>query len=129
MTAVIRNKPDFWRTPVADMPVAENRYTDDFDDEFRWNRQMCPTLRDWRKHVPYQVGDVIWCERWSNKERKNVPCKALVLDVFWDREYLERSGDRREKYRIAWATKDGKWSSLYAYVHPGYVQRGYNMAG
>lgn len=123
MTAVIRNKPDFWNTPVEDMAVEPNRYNDDFDDEFRWNHRLSPRLRDWRAKVPYQPGHVIWCE-----ERKNVACKALVLDVFWDRENLERTGDRREKYRIAWATKSGNWSSLYTYVHPGYVQRGYQMA-
>jgi hypothetical protein len=113
MSRVIRNwKPD----RVEDTPVAEHRYRWDTADE-TWKAD---SYREWLALVPYKVGEVIMVSCGDHALR------TRILDVLSERD---RFGDRREVYRVQYETKSGLWAKLYQRIHPGFVQRGYWLAG
>lgn len=125
MTRRIRLEPTHlanWNKPVAECEVADHRYTDDHDDRYEWDSTV--EYKAWKAAVPYHDGDVVWCEDWNRKGEK-VAKRAIVLGVFVDGDYRERTGDRRPKYRIAFETAAGKWARVFSYTHPGFIQRGY----
>jgi len=112
-------------TPEA-AEVAPHRYLynhegDEMDFRFKWAELG---YKEWRAAVPYKAGEVIYFQ--SNGEAT----KALILDVGSYRpEAGIYAGDKVETYRIAYATKTGKWSKNWLRIYPGDVQRGYKLAG
>lgn len=112
-------KPD----RVEDAEIAPHRYTWDASSDYQDARELKAFLAG----VPYKAGEVVYVERAGHGEY--VARKARILFVTWDREHRERTGERREMYRVQFETGAGLWSKLWEYVHPGHVQRGYKLAG
>lgn len=117
MARMIRNAPAEWTKPVDEIPVEPHRYRyDECNDDYRY----AATYREFITGVPYQRGHVVYVSD-NGKLRK-----ALILDVRSDRD---RYGDRREMFRIAFATAGDTWSKLFNYTYSGPIQRGYKIAG
>jgi len=110
-----RNNPD-----PAIGEIAPHRYTYHANTDFRWDGR---NYTEWKKAVPYQPGEIVYFYRDGEEKR------ALIVDIFYDRQNRERTGDLREKYRVRYETKKGNWSNNWLDVHPGDVQRGYQAAG
>ena len=95
--------PDHYRVP-------------EFSDEFR--------MKDWRTFTEgrsklYRVGDVVWIKRDDKAVR------GLVVGV----GYIEHHVAYRfiERYKVRFATRDGRWSENNRYIMPGEIRDGYEM--
>lgn len=104
-------------TPPADAAVAPHRYRWD-TDEGHEHEDMPPVV--WRASVAYKAGDVVYVAH------NGAAVKARVLYVW--REVRENR-DPIAKYRVQLATKAGEWSRMWVYTWPGFIQRGYALAG
>lgn len=104
---------------VEDFEVAPHRYlwTGGKGTE---SDPYADTYKEWLDSVPYKPGEVVYVDEWDGVK------KARILYIFSDHD---RYGDRRERYRIQFATKKGEWSKLYTYTYPGPIQRGYQKMG
>lgn len=100
---------------VANAVVAPHRYTWDRDDGV-----MEKGYRQTIDLAPYKVGDVVLVEV------GNTAVKAIVLSVL---AYRDRYGDYQEYYRVARETKKGLWAKVWCNTFPGFIQRGYALAG
>lgn len=129
MTRMIRNVASditAYTMKPSECTLAPHRYTDDHDNDYRWDRSVAPDYRAWKAAVPYKPGDVVMIEHWGTKVKS--ARRALILGVFIDRDWSDRNpGDRMEKYRITLETTDDRWAKLYSYTWPGHIQRGYMM--
>lgn len=103
--------------PVEACAVAPHRYTWEGQDN---PYQHAKRVTDFLRGVAYQKGDVVYVER------NGAPVKALILYVGCSRDSW---GDRREWFKVLLATRKGKWSGAWHRTYPGFVQRGYQLAG
>lgn len=107
--------------PVADerveaTPVAPHRYLWSVDEV----EPVDATVKAWKATVPYQPGDVVWVQVDSTTAKR-----ALVIGLFSSYHCHER----RAQFRVRLETKAGLWSKQWIYTWPGFIQRGYAMAG
>ena len=119
MTRLVRDwKPE----PVTGCVVAPHRYTwdDATQDDPSVHEYGVDALRRWQKTVPYQPGEVVYVER------NGKAVLARILNVFHERN---RFDERVAKFRVQYATGDGEWSKMWVYTYPGFIQRGYALAG
>lgn len=116
-------KPDL----VASAEVAPHRYlwsgAIDAVGNVLPDPDAAPDFKAFKAAVPYQAGDVVYVDRGG------VPVKARIIDFWWDRDLRERTGEKREMYRVQFETAAGMWSKLWERTHPGFIQRGYKLAG
>lgn len=102
---------------VEDYPVAPHRYT--------WaGEEVEPaddSVKAWRATVPYQAGDVVWVQVGDGKA-----LRARILHVF---VHYNRFHERVAQFRIVLETKKGLWAKQWIYTWPGFIQRGYAIAG
>lgn len=103
--------------PVEATPVAPHRYT--------WSREepepKDATVKAWRATVPYQPGDVVWVQ-----VSEGVAKRALVIRLH---AHYDRWHTRMAMFKVCFETKAGKWSRQWNYTWPGFIQRGYAVAG
>lgn len=81
---------------------------------------LCDDYNEAKANIPYLEGEVIWLIR------DGKPIRALIIDTHLERD---RFGDRREFYRVVFETKKDTWSKLWEKTWPGFVQKGYKIAG
>jgi len=115
MARIVRN----WQPIEADASkVAPHRYLyTGMNDDYR----DAKTYREFIDGCPYKIGDIVYIEEGN----KAVLC--LITGVW--REYVERWGEYREKYRVQRATAKGLFSKTWFYTYSGFIQRGYWRAG
>lgn len=110
---------------VASAEVAPHRYgwlaTLRPDGSEAKSFEVCNTYAERMENVPYREGEVVYIDR--NGEA----VKARIYRVMTTMR--DRFGDRREAYKVQYATASGHWSKLWEMAHPGYIQRGYKLAG
>ena len=110
----------------ADTQVAEHRYlwtgsVDELERELLASERGTEARRRFLALVPYKAGEVVYIEHAGGC------AKAYISAVLCD---YDRYGDRQEVYRVHRLTADGKrFSKSWCYVYPGFIQRGYRLAG
>ena len=103
---------------VADLPVAPHRYhwdnpppdLDDFDD-----------YKAMKAAIPYSEGEVVYIERGGKAVR------ALIYVASYYRS--DYDGCRRAYFKVQVETAEGLFSKLWEKTWPGFIQRGYQLAG
>ncbi len=109
-----RNIRNYESSKVEDSPVAPHRYRADV------YKPDPKSYDEWKKQIPYKPGEVVYMDDFGK------PVKAKIIYVFRDHD---RFGFPREKYRVQKATQKGLWSKNWIYIYPGFIQRGYKLAG
>ena len=103
--------------PVDAYEVAPHRYLWTAECDYR----DADTYREFIKGVPYQPGEVVYIDH------NGSATKAMIVRVFGERD---RYGDRREKFAVSLANKKGdRFAKHWFYTWPGFIQRGYQLAG
>lgn len=114
MSRVVRD----WREERADdFPVAPHRYVwSGTDDTFLHAK----THKEFKAGCPYKEGEVVFVEHGGK------PVRAKIIGVWRERDYY---GDPRVVYRVQLETAKGIFSKLWTTTWPGFIQRGYQLAG
>lgn len=113
MGRVVRDwKPE----KVEDAVMAPHRYTWDSEGS-QWD---APDYKTWLASVPYKAGENVYLDFGGRL------VKAHILNVVRSDDGF---GFRREAYTVQVETKTGHWSKLWERTHPGFIQRGYLLAG
>ncbi len=110
MTRIVKGPAE----PVGDPQIAPHH--------FRWDANDPPitTYVEWKKAEPYKPGDIVWVQVGEDAVR------ARIVMIHFTRD---RFGDPRSKYRVQIETRNGHWSRQWIYTYPGFIQRGYALAG
>lgn len=108
--------PTINETP-ATAGVSPHRYRWDRGDDHEQPEQ---SYAEWHAAVAYKPGEVVYVDV------SGVATLARVLYVFCERN---RFDERQAKYRVQLATKRGTWAGSWVYTWPGFIQRGYALAG
>lgn len=105
--------------PVSSFTVAPHRYT--YDSDIIDGEISAMSLREFRALAPYVAGEVVYIEH--NGEARLAYIHAMYVDY-------THNNERRHKYRVTLANRTGdRFSKVWFYTWPGYIQRGYKLAG
>jgi len=106
---------------VEDYEVAPHRYLYDDPPGVALSFGEPDTFGAWFETIPYKEGEVVYVDRGAPE-----PALAKIYAVT---VWRDRYGERRECYKVQYATKAGQWSKLWEKTYSGYIQRGYQKAG
>lgn len=110
----MRTIKDWKEEKVADIEVAPHRYL------FHAIEHEDAHGPDWRKHLPYKEGEVIWIKTGTEVVR------AKIYRILYGRNQF---GDIMPTYRVQKETAKGVFSKVWVNTWPGMIQRGYKMKG
>jgi hypothetical protein len=108
---------DHRERPVSGYTIAEHRYRFDAPTP----DPMPITWVQVRNAAPYKVGDVVLFDAGPGGVKRALIAHVGCMKTAYD--------DWRECYRVFRQTQLDRWSNGCRLLHPGQIQRGYQIAG